>query len=110
MTERLFVYGSLAPARSNEHILADVDGTWEPASVTGAFVDEGWAFDEGYPAIVLSPDGPVVDGQLFTSDHLPEHWARLDEFEGVDYERVTVQARRPDGQSVPAQVYVHKAR
>ncbi|HXH77022.1 gamma-glutamylcyclotransferase family protein [Nocardioides sp.] len=107
--QRLFVYGSLAPGASNEHVLADVDGQWEPASVTGALVDEGSAFEQGYPAIVLSMDGPVVDGLLFSSDDLAEHWARLDEFEGEDYERVTVRARRQDGQPVAAHVYVHKA-
>jgi len=42
MTERLFVYGTLAPGRPNEHILADVPGSWEPARVTGTLREEGW--------------------------------------------------------------------
>ena len=41
MTDRLFVYGTLAPGRSNEHILADVPGTWEPAVVQGTLIQEG---------------------------------------------------------------------
>ena len=42
MVDRLFVYGTLAPGRPNEHILADVAGEWEPASVTGRLLEEGW--------------------------------------------------------------------
>lgn len=41
MIERLFVYGSLAPGRPNEHILAAIPGTWEPASVSGRLREEG---------------------------------------------------------------------
>jgi hypothetical protein len=33
MTDRLFVYETLAPARPNEHVLAEVPGTWAPATV-----------------------------------------------------------------------------
>jgi gamma-glutamylcyclotransferase (GGCT)/AIG2-like uncharacterized protein YtfP len=33
VTDRLFVYGTLAPGRPNEHVLADLGGTWEPAYV-----------------------------------------------------------------------------
>lgn len=35
MTYQLFVYGTLAPGWPNEHVLADVPGGWEPATVTG---------------------------------------------------------------------------
>ena len=35
MIHRLFVYGTLAPGRPNEHVLADVPGEWEPATVMG---------------------------------------------------------------------------
>ncbi len=33
MTDRLFIYGTLAPGRPNEHVLAEVPGAWEPATV-----------------------------------------------------------------------------
>jgi gamma-glutamylcyclotransferase (GGCT)/AIG2-like uncharacterized protein YtfP len=103
--QRLFVYGTLAPGRPNEHVLADIDGKWEPASVRGVLVQEGWGFEHGYPAIALDPAAPEVSGLLFVSEHLDEHWARLDEFEGIGYERVTVLAQGKDG-PVEAQVYV----
>src|SRR5438552_3926986 len=35
MTHRLFGYGKLAPGRRNEHVLADVPGEWESATVHG---------------------------------------------------------------------------
>lgn len=105
MTHRLFVYGTLAPGRPNEHVLAGIPGTWEPASVTGTLLQEGWGAAVGYPGIVLDPDGAEVDGLLFESERLPEHWARLDAFEGEGYERVLTAAKRKDGRSVDAYIY-----
>jgi hypothetical protein len=53
MTHRPFVYGALAPGRPNEHVLADVPGEWEPGTVRGTLLQEGWGAAEGYPGIVL---------------------------------------------------------
>lgn len=36
MPEQLFVYGTLAPGRPNAHVLADVPGTWRPATISGS--------------------------------------------------------------------------
>lgn len=44
-------------------------------------------------------------GLIFESAHLDEHWARLDEFEGIGYERVSVVAQGVDG-PVEALIYV----
>jgi gamma-glutamylcyclotransferase (GGCT)/AIG2-like uncharacterized protein YtfP len=104
--QRLFVYGTLAPGATNEHVLAGIDGWWEPATVRGTLVEEGWAVEHGYLAIALDAEAPAVDGLLFCSPLLDAHWARLDEFEGIGYERVATQALRFDGQPVDAQVYV----
>ena len=105
MTHRLFVYGTLAPGRSNEHVLADVPGKWEPATVTGRLLQEGWGAEAGYPGIVLDEHGSEVQGFLFSSKYLDDHWIRLDEFEGEDYERVLTTARRQDGTTVDAYIY-----
>lgn len=110
MTQRLFVYGTLAPGRPNEHVLAEVDGEWEPATVRGTLVQEGWGAGMGFPAITLTEDAAEVSGFLFVSERLEYHWARLDAFEGEGYERVMVTAKRADGLMVDAQVYVHKLR
>lgn len=49
--------------------------------------------------------GPPVEGFVLTSDALEDEWVRLDEFEGVQYQRVATQARLEDGQVVQAYVY-----
>lgn len=105
MTHRLFVYGTLAPGRPNEHVLADVPGTWEPATVRGTLLPDGWGAALGYPAIILSDDGEDVSGFVFASDVLPDHWQRLDEFEGDGYDRVAVSARLTDGRTAEAYIY-----
>jgi gamma-glutamylcyclotransferase (GGCT)/AIG2-like uncharacterized protein YtfP len=105
MTQRLFVYGTLAPGRPNAHVLADVAGTWEPATVLGRLIAEGWGAAAGYPGIILGEQGGEVEGLLFSSDSLAEHWARLDEFEGEGYERVRTTVKVKDGTSIEAYVY-----
>lgn len=105
MTHRLFVYGTLAPGRPNEHVLADVPGEWEPATVTGTLFQEGWGEAAGYPGIVLDEHGGEVEGFLFSSESLAEHWDRLDEFEGEGYERVLTTVKLKDGSAVDAYIY-----
>ncbi|HSV41433.1 MAG TPA: gamma-glutamylcyclotransferase family protein [Nocardioidaceae bacterium] len=106
MTQRLFVYGTLAPGQPNAHELADIQGEWEPATVRGQLFPEGWGAAIGYPAIVLDDHGPEVEGFLFTTDGLSQHWDRLDEFEGEGYDRVLTAVRLEGGTSVVAYVYV----
>jgi gamma-glutamylcyclotransferase (GGCT)/AIG2-like uncharacterized protein YtfP len=105
MTQRLFVYGSLAPGRLNEHVLADVPGQWEPAIVRGTLLQKGWGSALGFPGISLDPQGGEVEGFLFSSANLAEHWARLDRFEGPNYERVVTTVDRRDGTTVDAYIY-----
>jgi gamma-glutamylcyclotransferase (GGCT)/AIG2-like uncharacterized protein YtfP len=105
MTHRLFVYGTLAPGRPNAHVLADIRGEWEPATVTGTLFQEGWGAAAGYPGILLDPQGGEVEGFVFSSDRLDEHWARLDAFEGEGYERVVTTVKRRDGTVVDAYIY-----
>jgi gamma-glutamylcyclotransferase (GGCT)/AIG2-like uncharacterized protein YtfP len=105
MTHRLFVYGALAPGRPNEHVLADVPGEWERATVTGRLHHFGWGAAEGYPGIVLDRRGPEVEGLLFRSERLGEHWTRLDEVEGDGYERVLTSVKLGDGTTVDAYIY-----
>lgn len=103
--ENLFVYGTLAPGRPNEHVLAVIRGTWRPAAVAGALAERGWGAAQGYPGIILGGEGRV-EGVVLSSDELAEHWDRLDEFEGDEYRRVPVEARLEDGSTVTAQIYV----
>ena len=105
MTQQLFVYGTLAPGRSNEHILAPLGGLWQPATVRGHLYPHGWGATLGYPALVPDEAGEEVRGLIFSSDQLGSFWPALDEFEGDGYERVLVEARLDGGGSVAAFVY-----
>ncbi|MDO5651772.1 MAG: gamma-glutamylcyclotransferase [Moraxella sp.] len=104
--EHLFVYGTLAPNRANAHILADVAGTWQGASVRGHLHAEGWGATMGFPAIVLDDMADDVAGFVLTSDELHQHWQRLDDFEGAEYQRVLTAVRTADGEMLQAYVYV----
>ncbi|MEM9322296.1 MAG: GNAT family N-acetyltransferase [Pseudomonadota bacterium] len=105
MTERLFIYGTLAPGRSNHHHMVDIPGDWQPATLRGRLYEEGWGAAAGYPAIVPGEDGDPVTGFIFSSDHLGHHWARLDAFEGEGYSREPVTVTLEDGTRVAAFVY-----
>jgi gamma-glutamylcyclotransferase (GGCT)/AIG2-like uncharacterized protein YtfP len=52
----------------------------------------------------LDDSGPQVEVHLFTSEHLPAHWQRLDDFEGPGYRRVPVIVRS-DGGKAAAYIY-----
>lgn len=71
----------------------------------GRLHEAGWGAAMGYPGIVLDPDAPEVAVQVFTSDNLPAHWARLDAFEGEGYTRVWVEVTTADG-ILEASIYV----
>lgn len=85
---RLAVYGTLGPGRKNHWVLEGITGTWQKGWVRGHLHQEGWGAVEGYPAIVLDERGPEVEVPVFTSQDLPGHWTRIDEFEGPEYRRV----------------------
>ena len=106
---RLFVYGTLAPGEVNEHLLATLDGSWVPARVFGTLHAEGWGHTHGFPALQLDPAATAVAGQIFCSEDLARHWARLDEFEGEAYRRVVTHAELINGGRCETCVYVLNA-
>ena len=105
MLEHLFVYGTLAPGRTNEHVLRDVPGTWQEGTIRGHRRNEGWGAQQGYPGVVVDDAGVIVEGYLFSSEALQAEWKRLDAFEGGQYERVHVDVHLADDQVVKAYVY-----
>ncbi len=105
MIERLFVYGTLAPGRPNEHVLSAIGGSWDAASVTGSLRQEGWGAAMGYPGIDLDEHGDEVQGFLFSSEKLSDHWAKLDAFEGKSYERVLTVVKLRGNRTVDAYIY-----
>lgn len=106
---RLFVYGSLQPGGSNEHVLAAIGGRWQPATVRGRLLEAGWGASLGYPGLVLDETAGEVRGYVFSSPHLEHRWAELDDFEGEEYERVAAQVTLGSGERVEAQVYAIRA-
>ena len=81
---QLASYGTLAPGRENYHQLAGLEGSSRQGTVKGTLVE----MSLGYLGLILDPRGPLVEVHLFESPDLPNHWSRLDEFEGRSYGRV----------------------
>jgi gamma-glutamylcyclotransferase (GGCT)/AIG2-like uncharacterized protein YtfP len=102
---RLATYGTLAPGRPNHGQLSGLSGRWLLGGVRGSLVQEGWGADLGYPGLILDPDGPLVEVDVFESSALPHHWRRLDAFEGAGYRRVTTEVSTAEG-VLAAWIYV----
>ncbi|MEM7330071.1 MAG: gamma-glutamylcyclotransferase [Pseudomonadota bacterium] len=102
---RLATYGTLAPGRSNHHELADLKGDWSQGFVRGHLIASGWGAAEGFPGIQLDPQGPRVEVNVLEAPDLPNHWRRLDVFEGVEYQRVVTLVQSPQG-AYEACIYV----
>ena len=102
---RLATYGTLAPGRANAQQLAALAGHWRRGTVKGRLVDAGWGAKLGFPGLVLDPLGEDIEVQVFESAQLPDHWPRLDAFEGAGYRRVIAPVRTPEG-TLDASIYV----
>ena len=89
-SHRLAVYGTLAPGRSNHHVVAPYGGTWTRGRVRGDLVEAGWGAAVGYPALRMRADGPWVPVYVLESDRLPAAWPDIDAFEGDEYQRILV--------------------
>ena len=75
---QLFVYGTLCPNRENAHILGEIGGDWQQASVHGTIHILDWGPDQGLPAMVLNEADPLVKGYLFSTDKLEHCIGRYD--------------------------------
>lgn len=86
---RLAVYGSLAPGAPNHHVLGSIkDQSWQAAALRARIIPNA-AYGE-FPGAVIDPDAPPVPVHLLSSPDLPNHWPRLDDFEGPAYRRTVV--------------------
>lgn len=103
--QRLAIYGTLAPGQVNHHHVADLKGRWRAGRVYGRLLAEGWGAQHGCPGVILDPAGDAVAVQVLESADLPEHWDRLDAFEGPGYRRVVVSVRLDDGETIEASIY-----
>ena len=73
-------------------------------------MEAGWGADLGYPGLRLDASGEAVTGHVFTSANLESHWQVLDDFEGVEYERVLTEVTLSEGGRCVAHVYVLRQR
>lgn len=89
-SRRLAAYGSLAPGEANHDQLADLSGDWADGFIRGTLHRAGWGAGLGYPGLVWHPTGERIPVRVFRSEDLPEHWSRLDAFEGPSYSRILV--------------------
>lgn len=94
---RLATYGTLAPGRVNHHQVAGLRGRWLEGTVTGRLVAEGWGAALGYPALVPDQRGEAISVHLLLSPDLPDHWPRLDAFEGAEYRRTAIAVHTAEG-------------
>lgn len=104
MTRHCFTYGSLMWA----DIMARVCGcdfASEPASLADHARHPVRGQD--YPGLRPTPGG-LVPGRLYR-DVDAQAWARLDAFEGEEYECVDVLVTLADGRTLPAQAYRFRA-
>ena len=80
-------------------------GVWSPAYTYG-YIDKCDRGEyRGYPAFTPDKNGEKITGLLFISADLPNHWARLDEFEGIHYKRVIIEAFLEDSQKELCNIY-----
>ena len=107
MTEmqHLFVYGTLGPGKPNEHVLMEIGGDWQAASVRGRLLEQGWGAAMGYPGIVLDNQGEIVEGFVFSSTKLSQNWPQLDAFEGEGYARTLTLVTLSNGDTIEAYIY-----
>lgn len=104
---RLAIYGTLAPGETNHHQVSMIEGAWLRGTVRGWLSAEGWGLTFGFPGMKLDSEGDLIQVLVLESSELPDHWDRLDAFEGEEYERVETCVETPNGR-IRACVYVVK--
>ena len=104
---RLFVYGTLRKGARHPlaHGLARVARHEGRASCAGCL----YVIEDAYPGLVDAPDDSRVVGDLFVLDDPEAAFARLDAYEGDEYQREQRNVTREDGSRVTAWVYVYRA-
>jgi gamma-glutamylcyclotransferase (GGCT)/AIG2-like uncharacterized protein YtfP len=90
VSRTLAAYGTLAPGRTNHHVVAPLGGVWTAGVILGELSEDGWGATLGYPAFRPRADGGAIAAHVLVSEGLPGAWARLDAFEGPEYRRILV--------------------
>lgn len=104
MLDRLFVYGSLMRAGRAHELLGELAAS-VPAQVTGRL----YGLQDGYPMLVLDPDGDRIAGELVTLREPADAFSRLDPYEGPEYRRI-VHPAQPTGGGPPEAAWIFVGR
>jgi len=104
-SEKLAIYGTLAPGEVNHHQIAGLGGRWTEATLQGVLDRVGQGEHQGLPALRLDPEGQAVAARLLESPKLPGAWARLDTFESREMQRLLAPVRRGGSLLAVANVY-----
>ncbi len=102
----LFVYGTLKPGEPAAHLLSVRNGNWQSAQIRAHHFPEGVDGTEGYPAVRLSAQAPLLNGMLLQSAELPALLPSLDDYEGPGYKRVVTPVYTQGQYVCDAHVYV----
>jgi len=102
-SEILAVYGSLAPGKSNYHIVEPLGGEWTDGFIEGDLFQTGWGAALGYWAFRPRVGGERIAVKVLTSPRLSGAWQMLDDFEGSEYERILVAVFR-NGSAEPPEL------
>ena len=105
VSKRLIAYGSLAPGGPNHGLISGLRGEWIKGWVSGELLERGWSAAMGYPALRWCPEGGEVEAFLFVSEELPGFWKRLDDFEGLEYQRIWAPFWTAEGEVSVGNVY-----
>jgi gamma-glutamylcyclotransferase (GGCT)/AIG2-like uncharacterized protein YtfP len=90
VTDRLFVYGTLAPGNDAWAVLAPwVVGDADPDAVAGRLYDTG----RGYPGATFGPAPDLVHGMVVILGRPAAALAALDRYEGDEYARISVRTQ-----------------
>ena len=105
MTDRLFVYGTLALTGRTRMYWPTCQASGSQPRLGARGCHKGGGAAIGYPGIFLDERADEVHGFVFSSDALAAHWPRLGAFEGEGNERVLTSAKLPDGSLVEAHIH-----
>jgi gamma-glutamylcyclotransferase (GGCT)/AIG2-like uncharacterized protein YtfP len=101
--ERLVIYGTLAPGKSNHNVIADLRGEYRDCAVHGRISEV-----DGFPHFTWARSDASLGALLFSSKQLPGMWGALDRFEGDGYKRRLIPATIDSGLSI-ASIYLDTA-
>lgn len=105
---RFATYGTFPPGRENHHVVAPIGGAWRTGWVEGETRVTTAGRWRGFAGFVPLQGGPRLPVWLLESDALPDHWARLDAFEGPAFARIPVPVHLDEGGTLRASIYALK--